>query len=240
MFTPDSRSRLRDSLIASACSDDRISGAALTGSASVGREDQWSDIDLALAVAADRDQVLADWTDRMYRDHGAVHHLDLGMFRVFLLPDTLQVDIAFWPESEFGPTGPTFRTLFGKPNELPQVSPPAAEHVVGMAWLYALHARSSIARGRVWQAEYMISGARDEVLALACLRHGVRAVQGRGMDDLPAEVVAPFAGALVRSVDPAELRRAFGVVVELLIAEAGRVDLSLAARLSGPLRELVS
>jgi hypothetical protein len=26
-----------------------------------------------------------------------------------------------------------------------------------MGWLYALHARSSIARGRVWQAEYMIS-----------------------------------------------------------------------------------
>ncbi|GHF12984.1 hypothetical protein GCM10017786_53740 [Amycolatopsis deserti] len=239
MFTPDSRSRLRDSLIAAARADERISGAALTGSASVGREDQWSDIDLALAVAGDRAQVVADWTDRMYRDHRAVHHLDLDVFRVFLLPDTLQVDIAFWPESEFGATGPTFRTLFGEPNELPQIQPPAAEHLVGMAWLYALHARSSIARGRVWQAEYMISGARDQVLALACLRHGLPAAQGRGVDELPAEVLAPFAEALVRSVEPAELRRAFGVVVELLITEAGRVDSSLAARLSGPLRDLV-
>ncbi|WP_116101097.1 nucleotidyltransferase domain-containing protein [Amycolatopsis thermalba] len=237
MFTPDSRARLRDALIAVAHADERVSGAALTGSASVGREDQWSDIDLALAVAEDREQVVADWTDRMYR---AIHHLDLGVFRVFLLPDTLQVDIAFWPEAEFGPTGPTFRTLFGMPHEPPRIQPPSAEHLMGMAWLYGLPARSSIARGRVWQAEYMISGARDQVLALACLRHGVPAVQGRGVDDLPAEVVAPFADTLVRTVEPAELRRAFGVVVELLLAEAGQVDVALAARLSGPLRELVS
>ena len=240
MFTPESRSRLRDSLIAAARADERISGAALTGSASVGREDQWSDIDLALAVATDREQVLADWTDRMYGDHGAIHHLDLSVFRVFLLPDTLQVDIAFWPESEFGPTGPTFRTLFGSPKELPQSAPPAAEHLIGVAWLYALHARSSIARGRVWQAEYMISGARDQVLALACLRHGVAASQGRGLDDLPAEVVAPFAAALVRSLEIPELRRAFGMVVELLLTEAGWVAGDLASQLAAPLRELLS
>ncbi|GAB3573008.1 hypothetical protein GCM10027445_31480 [Amycolatopsis endophytica] len=240
MFTPESRLSLRDSLIAAARADPRISGAALTGSASVGREDRWSDIDLALAVATDRDQVLTDWTDRMYRDHGAIHHLDLSVFRVFLLPDTLQVDIAFWPEREFGATGPKFRTLFGEAKTLPRIPPPAAESLIGWAWLYALHARASIARNRVWQAEYMISGARDQVLALACLRHEVPAVQGRGMDDLPAEVVAPFTNALVRTTSVAELRRAFGLVVDLLLAEVTHVDQPLCDRLSAPLREMVS
>ena len=107
-----------------------------------------------------------------------------------------------------------------------------------MAWLYALHARSSLARGRVWQAEYMISGVRDHVLALACVRHGVPAVQGRGMDQLPAEVLAGFAAGVVRSVEAGELKRAFLAVTESLIAEVGLVDGGLAGRLSGVLREL--
>ncbi len=109
-----------------------------------------------------------------------------------------------------------------------------------MGWLYALHARSSIARGRAWQAEYMISGMRDQVLALACLRHGVPAVEARGIDALPPEATAALAAGLVRSLDSAELRRAFGAVSDALIAEVGRADAALADRLSAPLKELAA
>jgi len=244
MFTPEDRTRLRDALTAAARADPRITGAALTGSAAVGAEDRWSDIDLALAVAggADPGRVVADWTERLYREGGAVHHLDvyLGdtLFRVFLLANTLQVDLAFWPAAEFGAIGPTFRLLFGTANERPARPPPAAAGLIGMGWLYALHARSSIARGRAWQAEYMVSGMRDQVLALACLRHGAPAVEGRGSDTLPPEATAAVAAGLVRSLDAAELRRAFGVVTEALIAEVERADAGLAGRLAAPLREL--
>ena len=48
VFTPEERTRLRDALVARARADERITGAALTGSASRGAEDRWSDIDLAL------------------------------------------------------------------------------------------------------------------------------------------------------------------------------------------------
>src|SRR5262249_20322206 len=132
-----------------------------------------SDIDLALGVAAGADtpRVVADWTDRMYRDHGAVHHVDVNwgdaLFRVFLLASTLQVDPAFWPQAEFGAIAPTFRLLFGTARERSGPPAPGAAGLIGMGWLHALHARSSIARGRAWQAEYMISGVRDQVLALA-------------------------------------------------------------------------
>src|SRR5262249_36271483 len=118
MFTPEDRTRLRDALIAAARADPRITGAALTGSAAVGAEDRWSDIDLALGVAggADRGRVAADWTQRLYREGGAVHHLDvyLGdtLFRVFLLANTLQVDLAFWPAAEFGAIRPTLPPPF--------------------------------------------------------------------------------------------------------------------------------
>lgn len=86
----------------------------------------------------------------------------------------------------------------------------------------------------------MISSVRDHVLAPACLRHGVPAVQGRGMDSLPPEIITGFIRALVRSLDIVELRRALGVISEALLAETERVDAVLASRLTGPMRELTS
>lgn len=246
MFTVPERVRVRDTLVALAREDPRVTGAAVTGSGAVGREDEWSDVDLALGVAsgAHTAEVVADWTRTLYERHDAVHHVDVTsgdtLFRVFLLASTLQVDVAFWAAEEFGPTAPTFRLLFGTANEHPRPLPSQAADLVGMGWLYALHARSSIERGRAWQAEYMISGVRDHVLALQCLRRGVPTEQGRGIDRVPTDVTAPLAAALVTSLDDAELRRAFRSAVDVLLAEAALAEPGLAARLAEPLRELTS
>lgn len=239
MFTPGDRLRLREALVEAARSDDRVTGAAITGSAALDAEDAWSDIDLAFAVAGDPEPVLADFTARMYREHGAVHHMDVvferTVFRVFLLASTLQVDLAFWPEADFGATTPKFRLLFGTPQDRPPAPPPDARRLIDLAWLHALHARSSIERGRRWQAEYMIGRMREYALALACLRHGVPAVEGRGLDRLPPEVLARFEETLVRGLD--DLGGPFRAVTELLIAE---LDADLAPRLAPLLRELIS
>jgi hypothetical protein len=246
MYTPDEREALRTNLIEAARADSRITGAAITGSASVGKQDRWSDIDLAFGIreASEIQATLADFSDRIYRDHHALHHLDVPsgtwIYRVFLLPNTLQVDLAFAPAADFGARAPTFKLLFGTAAELPQVQPPAAEHFVAWAWLYALHARSSIVRAKPWQAEYMISGMRDQVLALACLRHNLPANEGRGMDRLPSEVTGPLQCALVRSLDTEELLRAFRVMTNGLIREMHEADHTLAVRLEQTLRELTN
>jgi hypothetical protein len=246
VFSAEDRERLRDELVLAARADVHITAAALVGSSALGREDRWSDIDLALCLAsdADRTQTIADWTDQMYGAHAAVHHLDVTrgatIYRVFLLSSTLQVDVSFWPSAEFGAIGPNFRLLFGAAGTPLTAAAPTAVEFVGMGWLYALHARSSIARGRVWQAEYMISGVRDQVLALACLRHGVSAVQGRGIDSLPPEATVAVTPAIVRSLDVPELKRAFAASTEALLVETERTDPGLADRLTAPLRELAS
>ena len=246
MFRAEDRERLRDELVSGARADARISAAALLGSSALGREDRWSDIDIALCLAADADRTpaIADWTERMYSEHAAVHHLDVTrgetLYRGFLLSSTLQVDISFWGQAEFGAIGPGFRLLFGTAANPRTAAAPTAVELVGMGWLYALHARASIARARVWQAEYMISAMRDQVLALACLRHGVPAVQGRGMDDLPPEATVAIAPALIRSLDIPELKRAFAAITHALLVETERTDPGLADRLAGPLRELAS
>lgn len=245
MFTPDERAGLRAALLQHAALDPRLSGVAVTGSgASHGGEDRWSDVDLAFGVreAAELPEVLAAWTGHLYRHHGALHHLDVmagaWIYRVFLLPGTLQVDLAFAPAMEFRALAPTFRLVCGEANEPRYVDPPVAEVLIGMSWLYALHARNCIARSQVWQAEYMISAVRDHVLALACLRHGLPAVHGKGMDLLPGDVTAVLEGALVTRLNTEELLRAFRVVVQALVVEIRAVDGELAVRLGASLAEI--
>ena len=180
----------------------------------------------------------------MYQEHQALHHLDVNagawIYRVFLLRSTLQVDLAFVPAAEFRALAPTFRLIFGEANEGQHAQPPPAEAIIGFAWLYALHARSCIARGKFWQAEYMISGVRDNALTLACIRYGLPAVHGRGVDLLPSEVTAQFEGSLVRQLDAAELARCFTIAMHGLLSEIQYADEKLAGRLEGALMLLAA
>ena len=245
MFTAAQRERIRDGLVRSAGEDERITAAAFVGSAATNREDRWSDIDLALRIRPDLEPepVAQHWTERMYADHEVVHHLDVWagptLFRVFLLSSTLQVDLSFWPSLAFAATGPAFRLVFGEANDETAAPPPSAESLVGMGWLYALHVRSSLARGRRWQAVHMLDGLREQVTSLACLRFGLPAHQGRGVDDLPPEETDLLADALVVSPEPADLRRAFASAAHMFLEEARHVDAGLASRLAPPIEELI-
>lgn len=244
IFTVEERERLRSELVSAARNDANIAGAAHTGSFASSRMDRWSDIDLALCLkpAASHEEVVAKWTDYLYRDCGAVAHVDVRrgptLFRVFLLENTLQVDIAFWREEDFAAVGPNFRLVFGEagaPRTPPQANPLA---LIGMAWLYALHVRSSLARGRVLQAEHMLTGMRNHVCDLMCLRSGVTAQQGRGLDDLSAADRDIVAACIPKSLESSELKRAFGHTVRALLKEVQQCDRQMEARLAGPLKNI--
>src|SRR6266567_6268811 len=244
MFTVSEREELRTHLLEFAQADRRISAAAITGSATKGTQDEWSDVDLAFGVApgVSLDEVLGAWTEMMYRDHAAVHHFDIPIgswvYRVFLLRSTLQVDLAFVAADQFGARAPSFRLVFGNPVELPARPPPESTDLVGLGWMYALHVHRCVERGRFWQAKLMLSGLRGEVLKLACLRHGLPTSEGRGFDGLPDAVTKPLEAALAATLEPDELRRAFGVAMDGLIAEARLVDAHLAERIEPTLRLL--
>lgn len=238
MFTAADRERIRAGIIARARQDPRITGGALTGSASVDREDAFSDIDLAFGVktAADVAPMLADFTAYMRGANDVVDTVDVPagswIYRVFLLANTLQVDLAFAPASDFGARAKSFRLLFGDAANPPYAPLPSAHWLIGYAWLYALHVRSALARGKLWQAEYMLSAMRDQAFALACLRHGTNPREGRGMDDLPEELRDRFVVALVRDIEAAEIARAFGAATALAIDEARLADAALANRVA--------
>lgn len=244
MYTPGERSTLREDLLQLAQSDTRLSGSAITGSAATGLEDQWSDIDLAFGVttASAIPEVINDWTAYMYDQHHAVHHMDIRagnwIYRVFFLENTLQVDLAFVPAEDFRPLAPTFRLIHGTAHQPLSFPSPNPADLIGFSWLYAMHARSSIARKKVWQAEYMISALRDQAFALACLRHNLPAAHGKGIDQLPAAVLAQFEPAIVASLNPDELSRAFAAAIRVFLLELHHADPALARKLQQPLREL--
>ena len=205
----------------------------------------WSDIDFAVRLRSDADPLtVADsWTGLIVQREEPAGRMDMwssgALYRVFLFPDTLQLDVSFWPDDKFAAHGPHFQLLFGEANE-PVVPPrPAPEPLISMAWLYALHARSSLARGRAWQALYMINGMRDQVVQLLCLRHDLPVAQGRGVDDLPTAVTELLRPAHPRSVAPADLRHAFAAITAVLIGEIQTADLPDTARLAPVLNELV-
>src|SRR5438552_12587169 len=225
--------------------DPRVIAAAVVGSRAGGPGDRWSDLDLTFGLAAGANiaEVLADWTRAIEREFAAVRLFDLpflsSIYRVFLFPGNLQVDISFTPGAEFGALGPRFTLLFGETVERAYPPPPAAPHLFGLGVHHAVRARFCIERGRPWQAEYWIREVRDQALTLACLRHGRAPNYGRGYDDLPADTMAGITEALVHSTDRAELLRALRCAIEALLREAEEVR-GLASKVEAELRGLVS
>lgn len=244
MFTTGRRQSVRALLLERAGDDERIVGAAITGSAARDAEDRWSDVDLFFGVAdgVSVEETLGEWSAFVYRELGAVHHFDLhsgaATYRAFLLGELLEIDLGFVAAADFGPRGPGgFRVVFGDAVERPAGSLDPG-HLIGLAWHHVLHARVSLERGALWQTEYWLSGVRDHILALACLRLELPAAHAKGADRLPSEVTEPLRDALVRALDVGELSRALRAVTRALVRELRETDLDVAESLTQPLLDL--
>jgi hypothetical protein len=254
VFTVEQREMVRERVLRLAEGDDRVVAAAVVGSLAVGRGDRFSDLDLTFGVADDIPvtAVLDDWTDALIEDLAAVQLADLRrvgtIYRVFLLPEALQLDLSMTAASRFRPAGPRFRLVFGQtaagelevaPGREPFIAaPPVGEDLFGWGIIYALHARACIERRRVWQAEHYVGAVRDHALSLACLRHGLPAAQARGYDDLPAEIVAQLAQAHVGNLEPAALRAALAAAVSALLRQAAEANVITASLIAERVAEL--
>lgn len=243
MFTIKQRDHVRHFVLEMAQADPRVTAGALIGSLAEGAEDRWSDIDVTFGIASGHaiETVMADWTQVLEREFGVLTHFDLrsgsSLYRVFLLPNGLEIDVSVTPEGEFGARSPHFHLLFGRALLYQAPPPPETNHLIGLCWHHVFHAHSCIERGKPWQAAYWISELRHHTFALACIRLGESAAHGRGMDKLPTAVTDPFAETLVRSLDEPELRRALAAATRCLITELEQCDATLCARLHPLLQE---
>jgi hypothetical protein len=243
VFTIEQRDALRDRVLRLAEQDERVVAGAVVGSLALGGGDRFSDLDLTFAVADHGSvvEVLDDWTRALFDEDGAVRLVDLEhgptIYRVLLMPDALQFDLSMTPAVRFRPGGPRFRLLFGetvadepepptKPGSLFIATPAVAHDIFGWGVVYALHSRSCIERGRVWQAAHYVEAVRDHALSLACLREGVVPVQARGYDDLSAGTLARFDDTRIGSTEPEALRPALHASVRELLREGAEAPLA--------------
>jgi hypothetical protein len=257
VFTVEQRDALHEHLLRLAEEDERVAAGAAVGSLAVDGGDRFSDLDLTFGIAdhvpvAD---VLNEWTRTLIDGLDAVHLADLErgptIYRVFLLPDALQLDLSMTPAAQFRPAGPRFRLLFGETaggepeGSTPPVAgglfiptPAVASDLFGWGVIYALHARACIERGRVWQAEHYVGAVRDHALSLACLNQGLPAVQARGYDDLSAETLAGFEAVHIGAVERGALRAALAASVVALMRAGAEARLPHADTVAQRLAEL--
>lgn len=244
MFTSQERDRVRECVLGIARGDDRVVAAAVVGSLAHGEGDRYSDIDLTFAVRDDVPvaEVLDDWTTKVTEDLEAVRLFDLVrapiVYRVFLLPDCLQLDVSFSPASQFRPTSSRFRLLYGEAGEpLEGEHSSAPEELLGWAAMYARDVRVSIERDQLWRAENSLSGLRHYALSFACSLRGLPSTYGKAHDRLPTEVLETFSGAMASSVQPGELTRALSSAVAALRSECANAP-GIPPRLDDHLRDL--
>jgi hypothetical protein len=244
MFTPEEREVLKQELIVLAQADPRISGGALTGSATLDKTDEWSDIDLAFGIANPEDlqQVLQDLTHHLTTHHQVVDTLDVPsgnwIYRVFFLANTLQIDLAFAPKEDFRALAPTFNLLFGEANDPVPTNRQDPHQFIGWGWPYALHARSSLRRNKPWQAAYMIEQLRNQTIALACLRNNLPTRDGRGVDRLPSDFKEALNQTLIPDLQPQTIQAAFQATTALFLEEIAHTNPALKQKLQAPLTEL--
>jgi hypothetical protein len=159
----------------------------------------------------------------MTDEFGAAVLFDLpresSIYRVFLLPGMLQVDLSFTPASDFGSRGPRFQLLFGEAVQHAAAPPEPSAHLFGLAVHHLVRAAICIERERYWQAEFWIHLARDDALSLACRRYGLNESEGRGFDMLPQGVRDGLLPSLVGTLHPTALRQAISTVLAVLLEE---------------------
>jgi predicted nucleotidyltransferase len=172
VFTVEQRDRVQRALIERAEDDVRIVAAALVGSAAGGTADRWSDIDLTFGVSDETtlDDILADWTRAVDSELDAPWLFDVWtgptVYRVFLLPGNLQVDLSFTPVARFGPTSPRFRLLFGEVREDRTREPmrrlaETPRQRFGLCVLYLVRTRLYLERGDLEHAEEYLGWAAE-------------------------------------------------------------------------------
>ena len=224
-FTTDYRDEVRSRLVDMARSDERVVACAVVGSGAGGGLDRWSDIDLTFGVAetASVSEVLDSWTRTVTEDFCGVRLFDVRVgstvYRVFMLPGTLQVDLSFGPASQFGALGPRFSLVFGEGVEKPHFGAPDPAELMGMGVHHAVRARICIEREKTWQAEHWISHMRDIAMQLACVKSGLDPAHAREYDRLPSEVLDRAAACLVTSVERTSLMEFLGCSVSFLLEE---------------------
>ena len=252
IFTPSDRDAALPRVLELFEADRRVDSAVVTGSVGSGREDRWSDIDVAGVVTEGEscERVAADWVELTYREWPVAHHYETSfgttLVRGFLLSSGLVLDLAFTPSADFEVWAPV-RVAFDRTGTAtraaaawqPWSPEPDWGGEAGFAWHDVVHACTAANRGRPWQSMFYLQRVRNRTLSLASERHGHDADEFAHVDELPTGERDPLLGSLITELDRRSLLAAIETATRVFLDELHRGDRELADRLAPPLLAFV-
>ncbi|GAA0725756.1 hypothetical protein GCM10009430_31900 [Aquimarina litoralis] len=230
MYSKKDRIKVEKQIIDFAKLDSNIIDCAIVGSKSVGNDDKWSDIDLAFGyeIDADINQILRYWSKIMFESFGANKLFDMSykesLYRVFLLPNALQVDLSFTPSDHFGAITDNFKLIFGNQRKREFKSLPEINSIAGYTILFALKTRTSIEREKYWQAQYYLTKCRENTMILKCLKENLNSFDGRSFDELTPSFLNQIQNTMINEPNKRNLENALKSMIHILIKELSTVD----------------
>ncbi len=236
-FTATERTLVFERVLEIAKADTRVTGGAVVGSIASNKEDELSDIDITFGVKNEikPEEVLNEWTKLLHAEFNIVHFFDIrhatAIYRVFLFPNCLELDLSVVPENDFGAIAPDFQLLFGKSNERKDFPKPDIVNLTGLGWHHVLHANSALRRNKPWQAEYWISALRDHAISMKCIRLGLPSFYAKGADSISNQEMKGMESTLTKSLDLSDLTVNLILITRLLISEIQYHDEKLANEL---------
>lgn len=236
-FTTTERTQVFDRVLEIAKADARVTGGAIVGSFASNKEDELSDIDITFGIKAEikPDEVLNEWTKLLDAEFNVVHFFDLrhatAIYRVFLFPNCLELDLSVVPENDFGAITPSFQLLFGKANKPTDFLKPDIVNLIGLGWHHVLHANSAIQRNKPWQAEYWTSALRDHVISMKCIRLELPSNYAKGADSISHQEKKEMESTFIKSLDLSELKINLILISQFLTSEIRHHDEKLANEL---------
>ena len=225
MYSKEYRNKVQSSIITFAKADVRIIDCAIVGSESIEKNDEWSDIDLTFGVSAEAEipKILLGWNELMAKNFKANVLFDLAfresIYRVYLLPNALQVDLSFTPTEHFGAITEKFKLIFGKEKARNSKPIPKLKTIFGYAVLYALKTRCSIEREKFWQAHYLLEKFKENIMTMKCLSENLNPFDGRDYDNLSELFLAQIESSLIDSPNRNNLDKSLMVLTKVLISE---------------------
>lgn len=260
LFTPKYRQRVLERLIAHFQSDARIAGVLIVGSAAVGFDDGYSDIDLCVVVAneAERSAVFKDWGKRLHNLFFVLHHLDVvkgekGLLHVFLLEGFLEVDLGFESLETLTARRTRWRVAYDHSGTLEELlrtswekSQKNRNHLIrnqyknrlDAVWHYIMHAVVAVQRNLPWKAIAEIEELRRQVIELRGLRENLETKRYRYVDRLSPEFLKTLHQTFVSpQSSSADIMTAVRHLSHCFFEEARALDATLSIEYAGEAEE---
>jgi len=218
--------------------DPHVIGAALVGSYAINKQDVWSDIDISFGIKEIvKPKIILDkWTNLVKAQFEIIHYFDiasaLGIYRVILFSNGIELDLSAIPQSEFGPKASKFKLLFGSAKEKFEIPKPSIEKIYGLSWHHVLHANSALKRNKLWQAQFWLDKLREHIFTLKCLRNNVSCQHGRGIDLLDEDELKNMEKTLVKKIKSTEIKHALKYSARFLCDEIAHTNIKLSKNLS--------